>query len=97
VADYNELFRSNDFRAFRKKQVELVAETIKRGVFLATSGKPEALAELKGQLSIVKEFLRLPEALTGDEKTLEILRHQLTEDVDDITRILIRKEVLDAE
>ena len=48
------------------------------------------VAKLKGKLEMINLFLKLPETLTKDAKTQELLRLQLDEDVNTITQILIR-------
>jgi hypothetical protein len=93
--DVTEFFRSDDFRAYRRRQAEVIAGLISQQVKLAVAGQPEGLSVIAGQLSVAKLFLRLPEALTADKETLEVLEHQLTEDIADITRILVKREVLD--
>jgi len=95
MADWQELFKSDDFREYRKKQVETIALVIQESIRKILHGYPEALSTVHGELKAANELLKLPERLTTDEGTLEILGLQLTNDIADITRILVRDEVLD--
>jgi len=90
---WNELFQTDEFRAYRRKQAEEIAGIIQSSVVQMTSGNERAAAELKGQLSIISRMLRLPESLTGDEKVRSNLEAQLQEDVANITRFLIRESL----
>jgi hypothetical protein len=97
MADYNELFRSDEFRAYRRKQAEEIAGIIKHSVVQLTSGNEKSAQELKGQLGIINRMLRLPESLTGDVKLKTNLEAQLQEDIANITRFLIRESLAEGE
>jgi hypothetical protein len=94
MADWSEFFKTDDFRAYRRHQAEVIAGLIYQQVKLAVAGRPEALSLLAGRLDVANEFLRLPENLTDDRATRELLDQQLTEDIVDITRMLVKREVL---
>lgn len=91
MSDWTGLFNSDDFRAYRKKQAELGAFLIKRSVKNALWGNPAATQEMKGQLDTIMAFLKLPETLTEDEGTKANLEQQLQDDLNNITKYLMRE------
>lgn len=93
MADWSSFFRSNEFRQYRKKQVQAVAQNIKKSAFqIASNGKVD-FESLKGKMEMINLFLRLPETLTQDEKLRELLAVQLDEDVNNISQFLIRQSL----
>ena len=91
MADWNSFLRSDDFRAYRKKQVEMVAAHLKKASYqIITNGKVDLLA-LQGKLEMIRLFLRLPESLTQDKELLELLSVQMDEDAAGIAQYLIRQ------
>ncbi len=93
MSDWNSFLRSDDFRDYRKKQVQAVANHLKSTAFQITSNGAVDLAETKGKLRMINLFLRLPETLTNDRETQELLAIQLDEDVSSITQFLIRQSL----
>uniref|UniRef100_A0A6H1ZFV2 Uncharacterized protein n=1 Tax=viral metagenome TaxID=1070528 RepID=A0A6H1ZFV2_9ZZZZ len=91
MADWNNFLRTDDFRAYRKKQIEAVAANIKVAVRQIVTGGKVDLSELKGKQEMIKLFLKLPETLTNDKQTMDILSVQLDEDINEITKFLIRQ------
>lgn len=91
--DWNSFLRSDEFREYRKRQVQAVADNFKTTAFqMASNGKAD-LAALKGKMEMIYIFLRLPERLTSDDKLKELLKIQLDEDVNNITKYLIRQSL----
>ena len=91
MSDWNSFLRSDDFKAYRRKQVEMAAahlQTMSRQSI--TNGKVD-LAALHGKLEMIRLFLKLPESLTKDKETLELLSVQTDEDAANITQFLIRQ------
>ena len=95
MTDWNELFRSDDFRAYRKKQVEAIAKDIHFYVDSFVYGDRLHGDVIAGQLATMRTLLRLPEKITGDEKMLEQLEAQLQEDIGNITTYLMREALRD--
>ena len=94
MSDWNQFLRSDDFRAYRKKQAEMAALHLKKIAYqCVTNGKVD-LGSLHGKLEMINLFLRLPDTLTQDEKTKELLTVQMDEDVSNITQFLIRQSLL---
>jgi len=94
MSDWNGFLKSNEFRDYRKKQVEMVAEVLNGKFAGIVIGMGSELAVTKGQMDMAKRFLELPETLTEDAGTLEYLDMQLTEDMANLTRMLMRKMVV---
>ena len=93
MADWTALFRSNDFRSYRKKQAEMVASYLNDVVFqMVTGGKIDPTA-FQGQMKVVKMFLELPATLTQDKEVLAILGLQTEEDIANITKFLVRRNL----
>jgi hypothetical protein len=97
MSDFIPFLRSDDFRAYRRKQVEMVASHLKKSSYQMITGGSVDLSALKGKLEMVKLFLRVPETLTNDKQTLELLSVQLDEDVSGITQFLIRQTLAEQE
>ena len=93
MSDWNEFLRSDGFRDYRRKQIEAVAVNLKKTAFQTVSKGNVELSELKGKLEMINLFVRLPETLTQDVKTKELLAVQLDEDVNHITQFLIRQSL----
>lgn len=90
---WNEFLRSDDFRAYRNKQVEMVAAHLKKASYqIITNGKVD-LAALQGKLEMINLFLKVPESLTKDKETLNLLAVQMDEDVSNIAQFLIRQSL----
>ncbi len=83
MTDWNELFRTDEFRAYRKRQAECLAELIDDRVFKELTDNP--------QFAAAKELIKLPEQLTTDEVLLGMLKTQFNEDLANITAYLMRK------
>ena len=90
MSDWNAFLRSDEFRAYRKKQIEMVAAHLKKASYqIVTNGKVD-LAALQGKMAMINLFLKLPETLTQDRKTQELLAVQMDEDTANIAQFLIR-------
>ena len=94
MTDWNEFLQSDDFKAYRRKQAERIAEIIHYCANQATMGNPASLAELKGNLEIVSSIMGLPYTLTGDEGIKENLDRQYQEDLAHIVKYLIRTNII---
>ena len=95
MTDWNSFLRSDEFREYRRRQVEAVSKSISKTVEqVARNGKP-SLEAMNGRLEMMSVFLRLPETLTQDESLLNVLRTQLDEDVGNITKMLMREKLKD--
>lgn len=90
MSDWTGFLRSDDFRAYRKKQAEAVAGLLQRLAFQTLSNGQVEPAELRGMMKIINLLVNLPKELTKDKKTLELLSGQMTEDTATIAQYLIR-------
>jgi hypothetical protein len=90
MTDWNSFLRSDEFTEYRKRQIKAVAHNIKTVASQITTKGALDLPKLQGKLEMINLFLKLPETLTKDTKTQEILRLQLDEDINTITQMLIR-------
>ena len=93
MADWNQLFKSDAFRAYRRKQAELVANIVS-GEITRIEGSA-SIDRLRGRLEMARLMIRLPENLTQDLSVSDILKDQLSEDMARITQYLIKKEILE--
>ena len=91
MTDWTPFLKSDTFRAYRKKQVESIAEVLNSQYSAIVVGCGSDLAETKGQMAMAKRLLELPKTLTNDEETLEYLDMQLIEDMANLTGMLMRK------
>jgi hypothetical protein len=93
MADYKELIFSDDFKAYRRKQVlcviEQINELIRKGFYLdSMSGQ-----ELKGALDMARKLLILPQNLIKDEKLQGELNRLIEEDITDLSAYLVRESL----
>jgi len=95
VSDWNTFLRSDDFRAYRKKQIEMVSANLKKMAYQSVSNGKVDLQSLQGKLEMINMFLKLPTSLTQDKETQSILAVQLDEDVSNIAQFLIRQSLAD--
>ena len=94
MTDWNSFLQSDDFRAYRRKQAESIADLVHHYANQAVAGNPEPLAELQGALSVISTLVGLPYALTGDEGIKENLDRQYQEDLAHIVKYLIRSHTI---
>ena len=87
---WSEFFRNDDFRDYRKRQVQKVAERIEQLLY-TSMGTETNLDYIRGQLRMAKMLIRLPNELTENKALLEHLDQQIAEDMANLTRYLIRK------
>ena len=95
MSDWSAFFRTDEFRQYRKRQVQKVAKVIERDCYGAITGNGGVrdLDRINGALTMAKELLRLPEELTRDEKLRDLLEVQMMEDMGNLTTFLIRQRV----
>jgi hypothetical protein len=95
MTDWNALFRTNEFRSYRKKQVEAVAEIVDKGLCNSIVGGDGAkgFRKLDGQLEMARLMLKLPETLINDIELSSQLETQLSEDMAGLTKMLMRKRI----
>lgn len=95
MSDWSTFFKSEAFKAYRKKQVQAVARVIDEGMCDAVvgGGGSGKLSRLDGQLDMARTMLKLPEGLTGDVDLANQLNQQLSEDMAGITLHLMRKRI----
>lgn len=93
MADWNTLLRSKDFRAYRKRQVEMVAQHLKKTAYQTVTNGTVDINELKGKMAMINLFMRLPSTLTQDKEIQTLLAVQLDEDVSNMAKFLIRQSL----
>jgi hypothetical protein len=94
MADWDTLFRSNEFAAYRKYQAELIACIIHDHTRRLLNGAGNA-DRLSGQMEMAKAMLDLPGKLTEDEELHNILQIQLERDIASIDKYLMREFLQD--
>lgn len=91
--DWNQFLRSDDFRAYRKKQIEMIARHLKSVSYqLLTNGKVD-LSSFQGKLEIIGLVMKFPATLTQDTETKDLLAVQLDEDTSNLAQYLIRQRL----
>lgn len=93
MSDWSSLFRSDEFRAYRKKQADMVANIIGAASRQVLSGGKVDISVLSGKLEMARMFFQLPPSLTQDEGLKELLAGQLAEDTAHIAQYLIRQSL----
>ena len=88
---WNEFLRLPEFRAYRKKQAEMVAGHIHQVSRQSVRNGKVDIAALQGKMEMIRLFLKLPEDLTTDNETKAILSVQMDEDTANIAQYLIRR------
>lgn len=90
MADWNNFLRSDDFKTYRKKQIEMVASHLQMMAKQSVSNGKVDLPALQGKLEMIRLFVRFPETLTQDKQLQELLSIQMDEDTAHIAQYLIR-------
>ena len=92
MADYKELIFSDDFKAYRKKQLEVVVKYVhnilKDGIYQEFHA-----AELQGALKMATKLLKLPSELIGDNNLIDELNRLIQEDLISLTTYLVRENL----
>ena len=92
MADFKELIFSDDFKAYRKKQLAVVVNhihnIIKDGIY-----KELQASELRGALIMATKLLKLPSELIGDDKLKDELNKLIQEDLIGLTTHIVRENL----
>lgn len=85
-----ELLRSDEFRAFRKAQIQTIVEHIAPFLFM-----PEAYqaGELKGALDLARKLIQLPTKLAKGTESADLIKLMITEDIRDFQARFIKKHI----
>ena len=94
--DYSDLIFSEDFKAYRKKQLTEIVEYIHSIVRDSMYGEIRA-QELKGGLDLAVRMIRLPSKLVNKEKYAEKLNKEIQADLIDISTFLVREYLKEIE
>ena len=87
--DWKETLLTDDFKAYRKRQVEEIA----RSVHAEIKSKNANPDYLRGLLDMANKIIKLPSKLIKDEKLNMELNRLLTEDLTDLTMYLVREQI----
>ena len=90
MTDWSSFFKQEEFRQYRKRQIQTVAEKVNAHMARLVIGNGADMNEINGELRMAKILLELPESLTKDEKVRELLTRQLEEDIANLTNYLIK-------
>lgn len=93
--DWSAFLKSDEFRTYRKRQAQAVADNIKFDINQLVSNGDFKLSAMAGKMEMIRALLRLPEALTEDKELKSLLSIQLDEDVANITKYLVRQSLND--
>ena len=94
--DYSELIFSEDFKAYRKKQLTEIVRHI-NGIIRNGLHNEVRVQELKGVLDITAKIIRLPSKLVNKEKYAEKLNKEIQADLIDISTFLVREYLKEIE
>lgn len=97
MSDFKSLFLLEDFKAYRRKQAELIASTIEADVYNSLKGTVDHYQYMAGKMEMANALLKLPSELTNDTGLQEILDRQLVEDMAHITKFLMRRRFTEDE
>lgn len=93
MANWDELFKSDDFNAYRRKQAEQVGMYIERLVKSSLSGEYN-VDEIKGAMHMARLLIDLPEKITDSDGMRAVLRDQKIADYADLTSFLVRRHLI---
>jgi hypothetical protein len=93
MTDWNGLFRTEEFKSFRKRQIEKVAEVLEVALYSTVIGSSGDLDAIKGMLNMARILIKLPEELTKDAELEGELELQLMTDMAHMTTHLLRKRI----
>ena len=91
MADYKELIFSDDFKAYRKKQVEVIGDIVFAFIADSMAGTQRDPIYLLGAMHMAKKLIHLPLELIGDDNLKPVLNKIIQEDLAGITAVLVRK------
>jgi len=86
--DWKEILLTNEFKAYRKRQVKEIARMVHAE--LKSEPSPDYL---KGLLDMARRIIKLPSILIKDEKLNQELDKLLTEDITDLTVEMVREQL----
>ena len=90
MTDWAEFYDDEDFAAYRREQVAVVARHV-YGLVNHISHRPEDARELKGALDMAHKIMSLPQLSTRDEKLQLKYAEMLKEDMAGIAAGLVQR------
>lgn len=93
MTEWNEFILSEEFTAYRKRQVEVISKHV-HGILVKLS--PGDAERLTGAMDLAFKILRLPRELTGDKKIEAQIAGMIEQDMADVSAYLIHKRFLDS-
>ncbi len=87
MTDFKEFLFTDDFKAYRKKQVQVIAKNIHN--LLSGIEFPNKAYEIQGALEMAQKIISLPSTLLNDKQLEQSLNRLLKEDMAGVTKYLI--------
>ena len=87
--DWKETLLTNEFKAYRKRQVKEIADMVHAELKKANANSDY----LRGLLDMANKLIKLPSKLIKDEKLDAELNKLITEDLTDLTIELVREQL----
>ena len=87
--NWKELIFSNEFKEYRKRQLQLIARRVSIQLDESIKGK-ENPAFFAGQMDMAARLLNLPAELIKDKKLQDNLNKLVQEDLSELTSYLLR-------
>lgn len=86
MADYTNLFKDDDFRAYRKELIQAAAEQLHNML-----SRHFSTEEVNGALDMARKIITLPNRLTGDQAVQQMLEDDTRNDFMDLTSRILRE------
>ncbi len=93
--NWDEFFKSDEFRAYRKRQIEQLGIYIEYHLKAMVNGSDptETTAKLAGAMETAKRFINLPEILTDSNELKDLLEVQKKEDYAALSKFLVMRQM----
>ena len=85
MTDFKEFLFTDDFKAYRKKQIQVIAKYIHDNLYTNDA------SETRGALELAQKIIGLPSTLLNDKDLEQSLNRLIKEDMAGITKYLVRR------
>ncbi len=91
MTDFKEFLFTDDFKAYRKRQIQVIARHVHN--LLSSIEFPNKAHEIQGALEMAYRIIGLPSTLLDDKDLEQSLNRLLKEDMAGITKYLVRERL----
>ena len=94
--NWNEFFKSDEFRSYRKHQIEQVGMYVeqKSRAMIAGSDPTSARDKLRGAMDMARLYINMPENMTDSEELKDVLSIQKQEDYAALAKFLVMRHMI---